>query len=360
MYSGKTAVGYVRSMKGYIKNCDFQKKIIRRYARSIGLCISDIYEDNGSVLRTRTDNTRAYQLGLTVKSWLRSFPAWEEMLLKVKSDEIQIIVVDCQERLYSNAEEKILFEALIQEHGVLVLEVENIDEPEEASEKKVVIYYVYSHYNKLNDIRPGNATNDIDAFYDEIERHKDWKFSGLYIDNSIDRRVKLPILMERDNLDIILCKYFYQIKRRPGVFLERMQELNQKGIQLISTEEGIFHFDPSFYALVGKKLRIATYDCYRTLYGYSTRDTTRKKLDMFCSAVLGNQSEIVHYEEYTRTVSSEFERLIQEVGAYDVLVIDTVTKLGRSINELMHCLKRLGIPIYSLKEGLVYVDEWKA
>lgn len=40
---------------------------------------------------------------------------------------------------------------------------------------------------------------------------------------------------------------------------------------------------------------------------------------------------------------------------HDVLVVDTITKLGRSINELMNCTKRLGIPIYSLKEGLVYV-----
>ena len=52
-----------------------------------------------------------------------------------------------------------------------------------------------------------------------------------------------------------------------------------------------------------------------------------------------------------------FKRLTEEVRKYDVVVIDTFVKLGKSVNELMDHMKQLNKPVYSLQEGLLYINE---
>ena len=41
---------------------------------------------------------------------------------------------------------------------------------------------------------------------------------------------------------------------------------------------------------------------------------------------------------------------------YDLLVVDSFAKFGNSVNELMECIEKVRMPIYSLKEGLLYID----
>ena len=69
-----------------------------------------------------------------------------------------------------------------------------------------------------------------------------------------------------------------------------------------------------------------------------------------------NWREIARYEEHARTPNKEFSRMTMQAKDYQIIVIDTFAKLG-SVNELMAYIRKVGLPIYSLKEGLLYIDE---
>ena len=41
---------------------------------------------------------------------------------------------------------------------------------------------------------------------------------------------------------------------------------------------------------------------------------------------------------------------------FQIIVIDSFAKLGKNANELIANIRKAGLPIYSLKEGLLYID----
>ena len=358
----KKTIGYIRSIKQADHDCDYQAMLIRRYAQINGLGDPEMVVDRRLLpRRNQMDIERAVKLGMIPKKNTGFFRAWEEMLLEAQAGRIGTIIVDRRERLYRVISDKTLLERIVTEHTIRILEVENIDWPDENRPVNVAVYHFFVPSTRGSEMRSMPLLNDLGDFYEEAAAHENWKIIGLYIDSWAYRRVEFPKLMQRTDVKVIICKFFYHMNRKVLAFLQIVRELNEKGTSLVSTEEGEIHYHPAckskapFYR---KKLKVAAYNCFGSDYEMQTGSITRRKFELFCKFLTTKSVKMDYFEEdlNTRSLGSEFERLTKRARRYDLILIDSFTRLGESVNELMKCLQRVGIPVCSLKEGLLYLD----
>ena len=353
----KKIVGYVRSLRKSQDDCDIQAMLIKQYLTGKGLKCGSIYMDKGSnKKRNRKDLERAEKLGIIHPETTKCFPAWEEMLLAAARDEIGVIVVDRKERLFSNLEDKRLLDAMIWDHDIVICEIDCWDWPAEGKVRSAAIYHYFVPNCRKDGIRTANLVTDIGRFYEKITSHDSWKLSGLYIDEAVFKRTEFPRLMARDDIDVVICKYFYHINRKTLAFLQLVQNMNNKGITLLSTEEGVVHYDPTAEDWLKKNLRAATYDYCRSVYEISTQSIRKKRLELFINNVADQWCETANYEDETQTPDAAFEKMTERIKEYDIIVIESFTKLGETVNELMEYLRKIRVPVYSLQEGLLYID----
>ena len=274
MIKEKKVVGYVRSLRNLGDDCDTQIMLINRYAQIIGLNAPVMYVDRGFMSkRNSKDIEKSRQLGIS-HIYARYYQAWEEMLLEAMDDRIEVIIVDRIERLYGNSEDKSVLEKIIKEHSVRILEVENLDWPEESSIKKVWAYHYYAPNRYSEGIRTGALLNEIGTFYETVASHPDWRFCGIYMDSCIDRRKEFAKLLRRKDIDVFICKSLYHISRKPLTFISLIREMNARGIMVLSTDEGTVHFDPSGSQFLKKNLRLRhTTAAEQNMRSYTTLST---------------------------------------------------------------------------------------
>ncbi len=79
-------------------------------------------------------------------------------------------------------------------------------------------------------------------------------------------------------------------------------------------------------------------------------------MDLFYRTIAYRWKEVARFEEDSASPGDEFDRLADNAKNYQVIVVDSVTKLGRNVNELIASIKKAGLPIYSLQEGLLYIN----
>ena len=357
MNRGKV-VGYVRSLREKNHDCDIQKNLISRYSETIGLGMPVMFIDKGAVKkRTVAEYERAKKLGIGNPETTKCFPAWEEMLSAAICDKVSVIIVDRKERLYSNLNDKMILERIIHDHNIRLLEAEYIDWPGEIKMKKVAAYHYFVPNTRRKGIRTANLIKDLGLFYEKVYSHRDWKICGLYIDDSACRRIEFPKLKDRSDLDLIICKYFYHINRKTLAFLKIVDELSDKGTTLISIEEGTIHYLTDRKDFLDQNIRSATYDFCRSDYEKENRGIQKKRFDLFYKTIASTWIKLAEYEDRSNVPGEEFKRLKEDARKYDVVVIDSFTKLGEGVNELMNHMKQLDIPVYSLQEGLLYINE---
>ncbi len=357
MTTERRIVGYVRTFRESDIDCSTQKLLISRYSEYMQLEEPIFYTDVGYVRkRTRSDLERARILGVVNPETTKCFPEWEKMLIDAVNNEIEVIIVDRMERLYSNQNEKELLDSIVHQFRIQVFEADKLEWPEEAHTCKVAFYHYFVPNCRGEGIRTTNLVEDIGQFYESISLHKGWRICGLYIDDRVYRRTEFPLLVKRDDIDVVFCKYFYHINRKTLAFLQILQEMNRKGISLLSMQEGHIHYEPCGGELIEKSIIAVTYDCCRSEHESTIRELTNKRFDLFFKTIARLWKREKSYEEETKIPSDEFDKLAKCSKQFDVIVIDTFGKLGESVNELMDCINRVKRPIYSLQEGLLYLD----
>lgn len=350
-------VGYVRTLSKGQTDRNVQIKLINAFSESMGFETLTILEDMGYVKhRRKSDIEKAKTMGIKDPKRSICFPAWDDMLVMAMNDEISAIVVDRKERLYRNARDKKLLDSVLQKHRVKVFEAGASGVPREAGKENVAFY----HYTVPNARKPGirtvNLIKDIEAFYEMVTDHSDWNPAGVYIDCSADRRTEFRKLQARTDIDVIVCKHFYQLKRKSLAFLQMAREMKQKGINLISTSEGMIRYEPGKWTLNSERMRIATYDYCRSEHEKTVQALRREKIELFCRMVGIDLENVDIYEDEGGVMSNEFTRLLASAARYDAIIIDTFAKLGESVNELLRWIRQIGAPVYSLKEGMLYTD----
>ena len=358
----KKTIGYIRSVKQADHDSDYQAMLIRRCAEINGLGDPELVIDRRLLpRRNQMDIERAAKLGMIPKKNTGFFRAWEEMLLEAQAGRIGTIIVDRRERLYRVLSDKILLERIIADQNIRVLEVESVDWPDNDRPVNAAIYHYFVPSTRGPEMRSMPLLNDLGDFYEEAAAHKNWQIVGLYIDSWAYRRVEYPKLMQRTDVKVIICKFFYHMNRKILAFLQIVRELNEKGTSLVSTEEGEIHFYPickSKEPFYKKKLKVAAYNCFGSDYEMQTSSITRRKFELFGKFLTTESVMMDYYEEDlgTWSLGSGFECLVKQAERYDLILIDSFTRFGESVNELMKCLQRVDVPVCSLKEGLLYLN----
>ena len=354
----REVVGYIRSRNKDGNDCEMQRLLIDHYLEHLGMESPKLFIDKShKVRRLRSEDAeRAEQLKIVHPGTTLYYPEWEKMLVDVMGQKIGTIIVDRKERLYHNLEDRQLLDRIAGQYEVQIIEIDRVDWPEEINFCKVGIYHHFIKNPQREGIRTAKLIGDISNFYEVISSHTDWKVCGLYIDDTADKRTALPRLLERDDLDVILCKYYYLVNRKTLAFLQIVREMNRKGITLQSTEEGTLHYVPDGGEFLKGNLRAAKYECFRSDYEYSIRELTDRRFSVFFQTVAISWQIVAEYKDNTRKPAANYERMAENVNHFDVIVIESFGKLGESVNELMACLRKVNRPVYSLKEGLLYTD----
>ena len=359
MASEKKAAGYIRAYEGKTGDRDIQAALIKRCAEANELNLQVIYTDMGfHKNRNAADRARAKQLGITApKRYIKCFPEWEEMLIAAAKGEIGTIIVDRRERLYRNLQEKALLENVVKRRGIQIIEAGTVELPHKELKRNAAVYHYFVPNTRREGVRTTNLVKDLGCFYEKIASHHNWNFCGMYIDESVFCRTEIERLLERTDVDVIVCKFFYHINRKLLKFLKIVREMNMRGITLVSTEEGVIRCDYEETVALNGVCRIAIYDRDRSDAERTTHAITKKRLNRFCQQVAPDVSVLDLYEEDGKKPADAFEKLVQNAKNYDLIILDTFGKLGETVNEMMECMRKLRIPIYSLKEGGLHIDE---
>lgn len=348
----KNAVGYVRTTrKNSTGDRAIQRDLITRFISANGFRCVGIFEDPIQEEANHEELTSVY-----ATKRKGSFSAREEMLLLVESGVVDMVIVDMKERLYRNNEEKRELEAVLNTQGVELVKVPPFMSEDNSGEKKTCIYHYFVPNTRGKGIRTANLLSDVGRMYEEVERHGNWLLCGVYIDSSAYKRSEIHKLMNRCDLDVIICKYFYHIKRKTLAFIGVVQEFAHRDVSIISTEEGILHYTPAEDIQNDNPMKVVTYNCFRSDQEKNDRCITTKIFDVFYKTIAKKWQEMSRYVDEDISDRPAFHELLNMSDDYDIVVVETFGKLGESVNEFVRLLLALQKPVYSLKEGLVCIE----
>lgn len=348
------AVGYVRYYEHWNIPCEMQKKKIMDYCVDNGIDCAHIYSDHGYVRKRRVEDIqRAELIGISNKRWSHMFPGWETMMVDIIQGHVNLILVDTALRLYCNLDQKQALDRLCRQYGVKVIEVGGHTPVGSAGKRKLAIY----HYSIQPEKRTSVTLKDIDKLYEFTSQNfKGWEVS-LYLDLDEVRRVNLEIVLRTD-VDVILVKNFFHINRRTIAFMSVAKMLQKRGIKIVSVEEGELRIcEEPDCRLLKQPLKAVVYDYFRTEHEKESEDIQMAKFGLFVKhKTEGWTIEGRYIDGLGDNRQVQLQKMIRESGQFEVVIVDTFSKIGNAITNLDGILKEIKVPVYSLKEGMVELN----
>lgn len=351
----RKVVGYIRCFISSKAAGEQQHFLIRSYCRSHSITCERFYCDMGYQNdRHVAEKWKAEKIGIDSRKDRPTFPAWDELMLDIIKGEIGAILVDTKLRLYNGLEQKEALERLCLQYDVKIIEVANDDGPVDSTALKVAAY----HFSDRPEARTRIPLKDIDQIYEYASHSKGWEVVALFLDTTLNHRQYIQMLLERSDFDIILVKSFYHIKRKMTAFLSAAKKLREKGVRIISVEEGEFiALENEEKEWLNKPMNIAVYDRLRSKYEKDIRQIQLDKFHAFSKyrAEKWNIQEI--FIDEGANESENLKRLVQEAKNYDLIMVDSFGKIGETIIYIGRLLNSVNIPIYSLQEGGIGIYE---
>lgn len=349
----KKIVGYIRTYSVH-ESGDVQRMLIERYCEANTINCSKIYQDKGYRDRHVDEILRADKIGLPNKRFFHVFPDWECMMEAILDDEVDTILVDHKVRLYSGVEQKTVFDKICQQKQVKIIEVASYDAPVSAEGISIALY----HFTDKAERRPSIVTNDVDKLYKRVSQLKDWGTIHLYLDFSLRRYAQDQydeLVRNMKNYKLLLVDSFYHLTKKTYTFWTKVDLFTASGVQMESMDEGLLSVDYSKEVL-NRSLRVAIYDYARSMYEldrqalllnvlktFVEKNTEKWKIEKMCVDV---------FTDKKRTALSE---MMQEREKYDLIFVESFGKISEITNQYFKLKGKLGIPIYSMREGVLHV-----
>lgn len=357
----RKTVGYVRSYlegEDCVIACNMQKTMIDSYAVSQNLVCELIYTDMGSKpRRSAKDREKAKKIGMNPHKDVKTFSAWDELMIAIIDGTVGAIVVDNIMRLYNALEQKKVTERILLEYNVMIYIAGDLHPSSEGAVS--IACYHYTIQKKSKQIRNCIPLNDVDSLYVYASKHKNWEITGVYLDVKSSNRTEYPkLLNELDEYSAVLVKSLYHFNRKMMPFLAESKRFRNKGKDIYSQEEGKFIYSEFTEDRFNKPLKVALYDWQRSEQEAKEQDILMKKVNAFTRLKSDNNWTITgKYIDKIGSHQNELKRLIKASGQYDLILVDTFVKLGDTIIWLARVLNAIDIPIYSLREGGIKLDD---
>lgn len=352
----KVAVGYIRSFGSHnLGSVDIQGRFIERYCELKGIQISKIFYDIGAgKTRHVHERWKAEAIGMEQSKYVRVFSGWDDMMVAASCGAIGAIIVDTKLRLYNGAAQKEVLERICREQAIVIMETEGTDLQPESSLEKVAIY----HYSMQKGRRTSVPLKDIDTLYEAVFHRPEWEASALYLDENNVRRNAYPELKGADGYNIIFVKSLYHIKRATTTFLSEIKYFKSKGVRICSEEEGqLVYGDDGAKKWLDEPLRAAVYDRQRFNKEVEDQEILLKKFSIFARLKTNGWVIADVFIDRLDCGQPKLEELVRKAADYDIVLVDTFGKVGSTVICLVQVLKKLQIPIYSLREGGISLYE---
>lgn len=352
----REAVGYIRSFETHnLGSVHIQGRFIERYCALKGIQISKIFYDIGAdKMRHDHEKWKAEAIGLVRSKYVRIFPGWDDMMVAASHGEIGVIIVDTKLRLYNGVAQKETLERICKEQDIVIMETEGTDLQSESSQEKVAIY----HYSIQKGRRTSVPLKDIDTLYEAIFHRPDWEAAALYLDENDVRRNAYLELKGADGYSVVFVKSLYHIKRATTTFLSEMKYFKSKGVRIYSEEEGkLVYGDDGAKKWFNKPLRAVVYDRQRFNKEAEDQEILLKKFRIFARVKTNGWTIADVFIDRLNCGQTELAGLIRKAAGYDIVLVDTFGKIGDTVICLVQVLRKIQIPIYSLREGDVSLYE---
>lgn len=355
----KHIIGYTRDIIGGAgEDTKTQMKLILDFCNQNGFQCYKFFKDIGIRKNRHSDEReRAGLLGLKTTRGRYVYPEWEKMLLEVLEDKVEMIIVDCSYRLYSNKEQKEVLQTICNKHNVRIVEVKYENTPSDNANKKVAFYHFSIPRRDANDHRTTGILRDLGMMYEWASSHESWEPTSLYIDETLDKRKEYPLLTMNNNVNIIAVKSFYHVKRKPSPFLEEIRKYQDKGIKVVSMEQGGIvltennHFFSEFH-------KAAVYELVGLHYNVEKLKRIKKRIDLFFSYKAEKWRIFDYFIDPgdSKTVLEELVNRAEKGKKFDVILVESFS-VFRDISILFDTIHRSGCSVYSMKEGEMLYEE---
>lgn len=360
MADRRKIIGYIRCYNNSQISYDTQKRFIESYCNDNSIVLDEIFSDmNFRKNRRKDEFLRAAKIGISTKKWTHVFEAWENLMVQIVEDEIGCILVDTKIRLYDGLGQKQILKRLCSEHNVNIIEVGEYQPSGCEALPKLVLY----HFSAEPERRTSIVLNDVDTLYEfASQRLERWEATALYLDLNSSNRTQFEKMVEKADCDLILVKNLFHIKRKMMPFLSTAKYLNERNIHIVSVEEGSLSFvSDGENDWLSMPLRVAVYDRHRSTYEEENNKIQIDKFKAFvnyCTA--GWSIEDIFIDRLENTNRQEkLSELIKkaESDSYDLVLVDTFGKIGDTAIWLARIMRQMDIPIYSLREGGLELNE---
>lgn len=348
-------VGYLREVGNKAASMKVQQKIIERYSKKNHINCDAFFCDTNKIKRGE-ERTRTIQLLGFTEAYRseRTYPAFERMLKLIVDGQVSAVVVDMKSRLFTYAALDIFFQKICEEKQVKIIEAID-DEPDEVDDKKNVAIYLIT--NK-SDQRPIIYERELDKIYEFASQQKCWDVPYVYLDKSLKKSEHSAYERFKEHVkkfDVLLLLDFYQLEDKLGSFLKEVIELNAQGIQVMSLRQGTIKFLPE--EIKYQKKKVVAYDNGALGMEKKLREEI---IQAFIDYRTKWKNEGFYIEEtYTEKVG-HLEAIGEKVakGKEDfILLVRKFSHLHPRTIIFFRMMKVLGIPIYSLEEGGIYLED---
>lgn len=352
----RAIVGYVQSAISSKTACDVQRAMINNYCREKGVecsrffCDVDHFEN-----RHKSSVEKAKKIGIRSDRWLGEYPELENLMVEILDNKIGTILVDTRLRLFCDTEHRTKILQLIKDGGIEIIEVGNEYIPRYYSnllkDGAICVY----HFTKSIFL----STVGIDQMYWYISTwlpNRNQVSINLYLDHSECGRTEFNKLLKRDDVGTIVAKDMYHIKRKIGPFIQVLKKLQSNNIRLITIKDGeIYLQDDKIHKQ--ENSRVIIYENLCSSYEETNKELLVEKLKLYCKQNGWDITKIIIETGGKRNRYKSITEITPEIA--DFILVSSYTKLVDEVSELKVLLQECSLPIYSIKEGRIIIDEIK-
>lgn len=350
----KRFIGYVRSnlpdKELAHEACGIQKYRIKCFCREAAIEYVDIIEDYGY-----KDDCRKKEKGLATELGVPELKdkyipeGWGKILGTIVHNEIDVIIVDTKMRLAINERYATIINRLCNENGVTIMEIPAINAPENP-EDRIYLYHCTNNPAK----RCGVVINDIDEMYIYATSLKGG-VAGLFVDTEFRDRIQLENAINACGQGTLVVKNYLHLKRFTGASFAVFKQIEESGGRIISQEEGYLRSldKETINKLKLSQIRVAFYDSHLHKYDLDNKELEIQKVKAYIRCNTSGwilDTDDIYVDEYGFKKQRRLEELISKQDMYGLIIIDSYPRLSKDISRFMKIVKRIHIPIYSMKE----------
>lgn len=337
-------VGYVHATSDYPSSHTVQENLLKEYCMIHKINLHKLFVDSGGdTCFVETEGTRHI-----LPQRRRGFYARRKMLQEIQKGEIDCILVDSVVRLKVNPYETQGLLEWCKRQNVTIIEVDLDNEGGEGC-CRVAVY----HYTNGSTVRGHIVEKEVDRLYEFVSSHSGWRLQGLYLDFTLvkTKQVQYEKMRENtDNYDVILTKDFSHIQLKTGTFWAQVIQILYGNVKIETLLDGSVEdfYDTSWF---GKTLGVAIY--YSSVHNETENKLRINVLKTFVSlkTLWSIKGLYIDCKEKYTDNQPELEHLLADAENYDLILVDDFGSIHFRTAKFVKIRKRLGKPIFSIKEG---------